>query len=95
MGLATAWFYTTLRAYGAIRAKKLKAHEQWMYRSYAVTLSAVTLRIMLPAEMAVPGLLFSTAYPIVAWACWVPNLVVVEGWIRSWQREKVRRRALA
>jgi len=95
MGLATAWFYTTLRAYQAVRAKKLKAHEQWMYRSYAVTLSAVTLRIILPAEMAVLGLPFSTAYPIVAWLCWVPNLVFVEWWIRSLQWEKVQRGALA
>ena len=83
MGLATAWFYTTLRAYQAIRAKKLKAHEQWMYRSYAVTLSAVTLRIILPVEMVVLRLPFSTAYPIVAWLCWVPNLVFVEWWIRN------------
>lgn len=87
--LAAAWFYTTLRAYQAIRARKLKVHEQWMYRSYAVTLSAVTLRIILPLELAVFRLPFSTAYPIVAWLCWVPNLVFVEWWISSRQRKKL------
>lgn len=96
MGLAVAWFFTTVRAYQAIRAKRLKAHEQWMYRSYAVTLSAVTLRIILPVEMAVLGLPFSTAYPIVAWLCWVPNLIFVEWWIRSRRKERhVGRRELA
>lgn len=95
MGLATAWFFTTLRAYQAIRARKLKAHEQWMYRSYAVTLSAVTLRIILPFEIAVLGLPFSTAYPVVAWLCWVPNLIFVEWWMRNRRKErKVGRREL-
>ncbi len=96
MGLAIAWFYTTFRAYRAIRRGQLNAHEQWMYRSYAVTLAAVTLRIILPVEMAVFRLPFSTAYPIVAWACWVPNLVFIEWWIESRQRRepKVGRREL-
>ncbi len=82
MGLATAWFYTTLRAYRAIRQRNLRSHEAWMYRSYAVTLSAVTLRIILPIEIAAFRLPFSVAYPIVAWACWVPNLIFVEWWLR-------------
>lgn len=94
MGLATAWFFTTLRAYQTIRQGNQKAHEQWMYRSYACTLAAVTLRVILPFELAVLRLPFATAYPIVAWACWVPNLIFVEWWIRSRQRKKVGRKAL-
>ncbi|CAN5129427.1 DUF2306 domain-containing protein [soil metagenome] len=79
--LAVAWFYTTLRAYQTIRQKQIDQHRAWMYRSYAVTLAAVTLRIILPVELALLGLPFSVAYPIVAWLCWVPNLIVVEWWL--------------
>lgn len=79
--LAVAWFYTTLRAYQTIRQGQVNQHRDWMYRSYAVTLAAVTLRIILPVELALLGLPFSLAYPIVAWLCWVPNLIVVEWWL--------------
>ena len=84
--LAVAWFYTTLRAYQTIRQKQITQHRAWMYRSYAVTLAAVTLRIILPVEVALLGLSFGVAYPIVAWLCWVPNLIVVEWWL---SRKKV------
>ncbi|GAB3909905.1 hypothetical protein GCM10028803_48520 [Larkinella knui] len=80
-GLATAWFYTTFRAYRAIRRGQIRSHQEWMFRSYAATLSAVTLRIILPLELAAFQLPFSVAYPIVAWMCWVPNLIFVEWWI--------------
>lgn len=83
--LALAWFYTTLRAYQTIRQKQVDQHRAWMYRSYAVTLAAVTLRIILPVELALLGLPFSVAYPIVAWLCWVPNLIVVEWWLNRKQ----------
>ncbi|MVM35173.1 DUF2306 domain-containing protein [Spirosoma sp. HMF4905] len=79
--LAVVWFYTTLRAYQTIRRKQVNQHRAWMYRSYAVTLAAVTLRIILPVELALLNLPFSIAYPIVAWLCWVPNLIVVEWWL--------------
>ena len=50
-----------------------------MIRSYAMILAAVTLRIELPLlAMWLQG--FAPAYRIVAWSCWVPNLLVAE-WI--------------
>ncbi len=48
-----------------------------MTRSYALTLAAVTLRIWLPMSQ-VAGIPFADAYQVVAWLCWVPNLVVAE-----------------
>jgi uncharacterized membrane protein len=76
--LAVAWFYTTWQAYATVRRGELVQHQQWMYRSYALTLAAVTLRIILPLELAAFQLPFPVAYRIVAWLCWVPNLVVAE-----------------
>jgi hypothetical protein len=35
------------------------------------------LRLYLPASM-VAGIEFSLAYAVIAWLCWVPNLVFVE-----------------
>jgi hypothetical protein len=88
MGLAIAWFYTTFRAYQAIRRGQIRNHQEWMFRSYATTLSAVTLRIILPLELAAFQLPFSVAYPIVAWLCWIPNLIFVEWWLVSRKRAR-------
>lgn len=75
--LALAWLYTGVRAYRAIRAGDPRSHRQWMIRNFALTFAAVTLRLMIPAAL-VSGLRFADAYPFIAWLCWVPNLVIVE-----------------
>lgn len=51
-----------------------------MIRSYALTLAAVTLRLQLPAS-AMLDIPFETAYPAIAFLCWVPNLILAEIWI--------------
>lgn len=76
-GLALATLITTTMAYRAARARRFASHRGWMIRSYAMILAAVTLRIQLPLfAIALQG--FDPAYAIVAWSCWVPNLVVAE-----------------
>jgi hypothetical protein len=52
-----------------------------MVRSFSLTLGAVTLRIYLPVSLAL-GVPFEVAYPIIAWAAWVPNLMVGEWLLR-------------
>ena len=78
--LALAWLYTTYQGYAKIRQGNVIAHQAWMTRSYALTFAAVTLRIWLGIFMGAFGWEFALAYPAVAWACWVPNLLVVE-WV--------------
>lgn len=80
-GLAVAWLYTGLRAYLAIRAGDVIAHRRWMTRNFSLTFAAVTLRLWLPAAM-LAGLPFETAYPAIAWLCWIPNLLVAEWLVR-------------
>lgn len=75
--LALTWLYTGARAYLAIRHGAIDEHRKWMVRNFSLTLAAVTLRIYLPLSMAA-GIDFSTAYPVIAWLCWVPNLVFAE-----------------
>jgi len=75
--LALAWLFTGLCAYRAIRAGDVARHRRWMVRNFALTFAAVTLRLWLPASM-VAGIEFEAAYRVVAWLCWVPNLVLAE-----------------
>lgn len=75
--LAVAWLYTGLRAYLAIRRRDIASHQTWMIRNFALTFAAVTLRIWLPG-MVIAGMPMAVAYVVVAWLCWVPNLVAAE-----------------
>lgn len=75
--LGVLWLGTTLAAYARIRGGDRAGHRRWMIRSFALTLAAVTLRIYLPLSFAA-GIPFSTSYPVIAWLCWAPNLVVAE-----------------
>lgn len=75
--LAALWLYTGFRAYRAIRARDVAAHRRWMVRNFALTFAAVTLRLWLPASMVL-GIPFEIAYPVIAWLCWMPNLLLAE-----------------
>lgn len=75
--LAVSWLVTTTAAFVAIRRRDTRSHQRWMIRSFALTLAAVTLRVYLPVSLVI-GVPFDLAYPVIAWACWVPNLLVAE-----------------
>lgn len=79
--LAVFWLFTGLRAYRAIRGGDVRAHREWMIRNVSLTLAAVTLRIYLTSSM-LAGIPFEQAYPVIAWLCWVPNLLVAEWVVR-------------
>ena len=75
--LAVLWLTTTGMAYAKVRAHDYEAHREWMIRSYALCLAAVTLRVYLPVS-AIAGIPFDEAYPVISWLCWVPNIIVAE-----------------
>ena len=79
--LAVLWLYTTANAYTSIRKGLVLAHQRWMIRSYALCFAAVTLRIYLPLFIAGFDMEFYDAYRIIAWLCWVPNILVAEYFI--------------
>ncbi|MCA9149415.1 MAG: DUF2306 domain-containing protein [Planctomycetales bacterium] len=74
--LGVVWLCVTLQAYWSIRNRKVRLHECMMVYSYSACCAAVTLRLWLPLLLAVLRLDFAIAYPLVAWLCWVPNLLV-------------------
>lgn len=80
--LAVAWLGCTALGVVRIRAGQVAAHRRWMLRSFALSFAAVTLRVYIPASQAA-GIPFETAYPVIAWLCWVPNLLVAELFARS------------
>ena len=86
--MAVFWVAATLNAYRKIRKGNVVEHRAWMLRSYALTLAGVTLRLYLGLS-TVAGFAFSVSYPVISWLCWIPNLMIVEWFIRtkSYQRE--------
>lgn len=78
LGLFTGglvWFITTFMSYYYVRHKKIELHKKMMIYSYATTFGGVTLRIWLPL-LAMSLHNFDTAYNIVTWLAWVPNIIV-------------------
>ncbi|MFK7954054.1 MAG: DUF2306 domain-containing protein [Ekhidna sp.] len=81
--MAIAWMFTTVKAYTTIRKRDVEQHQQWMIRSYALTLAGVTFRLWLPLLLFGFQLDFIIVYRIDAWVSWVLNLVVAELIIRK------------
>jgi len=82
--LAIFWIVVTGKAYQEARAKRFDSHKRWMIRSFALTFAAVTLRLYLGLSLGALQLDFAVAYPYIAWACWVPNLLFAEFYLRRW-----------
>ena len=80
--LGALWVTTGAMAYLRIRQGNVQVHREWMIRNYALTFSAVMLRVWLPLLVAL-GYEFPQAYATVAWLCWIPNLLVAELIIRN------------
>lgn len=79
--LALLWLASGVLAVRCARQGDLPGHRRWMLRQVALALAAVTLRLLLPAGI-VAGLPLALAYPLVAWLCWVPNLLLAEWLLR-------------
>jgi predicted membrane protein DUF2306 len=80
--MATTWLGTTLVAWRAVRQRRYAAHRRWMIRSFALALSAVTLRLALlvPVQLQLD---FLPVYRVTSWASWLVNLLLAELWLRS------------
>jgi hypothetical protein len=86
--LAILWMGTTAKAWQSAMAKQFTAHKEWMMRSYALTLSALTLRAWKWLLIALFHLRPLDAYMIVAWMGFVPNILFTEWMIRKARDEK-------
>lgn len=75
--LAACWLVTGMYAFLAIRRGDVQEHRKWIVRNVSLTLAGVTLRVYLPSSM-LAGIPFELSYPLIAWLCWAPNLLVAE-----------------
>ncbi len=77
--LSLLWIGTSFLAYHFVRRKNYEQHGKWMVRSYALTLSAVSLRLysylfdvfhftMDPVDL----------YILLSWLSWTVNLLIAE-----------------
>jgi uncharacterized membrane protein len=85
--LGVAVLGATARAVERAIARDVAAHRRWMIRSFALFLAAVTLRVELPLLAATLGT--ATAYQLVSWLCWVPNVAAAEWWLRRGRLTRV------
>lgn len=81
--LAVVWLVTGWFAWRAALARRFPTHRAWVYRSFALTLGAVTLRLEMPLLIAAFGGDMDAGYQAVAWTSWVPNLLLAEWLVRS------------
>lgn len=76
--LSILWWFFTFRAYKSIRLGQVEKHRAYVYRSFALTLSAITLRTyvyLIPKFILIRG---HELYVLVSWLSWIPNLLIAE-----------------
>ncbi len=79
--LSIFWIFATVMAYLRIIKRDITHHREWMIRSYALTLAAVTLRFELALGLVATQGDFELVYPVIAFSCWIPNWIIAECWI--------------
>lgn len=86
--LALLWIYCTVMALVKARQKDFRSHRAFMIRSYALTLSALTLRAWKYAITNTWELPPMDVYRSVAWLGWVPNLLLAELMIQRFKSKR-------
>ena len=76
--LGILWVLFTILAIRSIRKKKVISHQKWMIRSFALAMSAITLRSWKYVLVALFHPKPMDVYIIVAWLGWVLNLIIAE-----------------
>jgi hypothetical protein len=88
--LALLWLgFTVIALYKAIK-KNFVAHRNFMIRSFALTLSAITLRIWKVIFAVTTDIPPMDRYRIIAWLGWVLNLIIAEYIIYNYIRKRVK-----
>jgi hypothetical protein len=92
--LALLWIFCTAMALIKARQKNFKEHRYYMIRSYALTISALTLRAWKYAITNSFELPPMDVYRAVAWLGWVPNILFAEWliWKDKWKRKSKLKR---
>ncbi|GAA5082769.1 DUF2306 domain-containing protein [Lysobacter panacisoli] len=76
--LAVTWLTVTTIGIAHAIARRHEAHRRWMWRSVALTASAITLRLTMGVGIGALHLPPLSVYVFAAWSCWTINLAVCE-----------------
>lgn len=78
--LSLMWGFTLFRGiHSILSSHKPMEHGRWMLRNYALTCAAIMLRIYVPLAEVLFGISDTNiTFSVIAWLCWVPNLLVAE-----------------
>lgn len=87
--LSIFWITATLFAVYFAMIRDIDRHRRWMIRSFALTLAALTLRLQLPLIMGFGEIDYAAASQVVAWLCWVPNLIIAEYLLSDRTRRRI------
>lgn len=90
---AICWLgFTAIALYKALQ-KRFVTHGEWMLRSYALTFAAISLRTYAYLlAFAHADIRPVNKYTLIAWASWLPNLLIAELLIRRGFIRKLLRR---
>jgi len=92
--LAVLWLFTTAMGWRRAVQRDWRKHREWMIQSYALTLSAITLRVwkyVIVFAFEPPPM---DVYRLVAWLGFVPNILFAEWWIRRTRKKNSLRGAI-
>ena len=89
--LSVLWWYFTLQAWRAAVARNFSKHRACVLRSFALTLSAITLRIWKLGMAHYFELPPMDIYRMVTWLGFVPNLVLAEFYLYRARRRNNRK----
>ncbi len=86
--ISVLWWWFTWNAYKAIKRRKVESHIQWMIRSFALTLSAISLRLLVLILPHFIHLHAKEMYTLVSWLSWTINLSMAEVLIKRKNKKK-------
>ncbi|MBG8553851.1 DUF2306 domain-containing protein [Hymenobacter guriensis] len=87
------WWLSTWQAYRLARQRRWDAHTEWMIRSFAVTLAAMSLRLESYGLFYLFGTKPIETYLTVTWLSWTGNLVLAEVLVQAGLARRLLRHA--
>ncbi|HEX6429061.1 MAG TPA: DUF2306 domain-containing protein, partial [Niastella sp.] len=76
--LGVVWFGSTFMGYIAIRKGDVQMHKEWMIKSYVLTLSFVSFRLVEDLLARVGVSTFLERKVLMTWACWAIPFFITE-----------------
>lgn len=79
--LSSLWWFFNYKAYRLAQKRDFVTHGNWMLRGYALTLSAVTLRLYMFLIATFKWFSFlspTEIYVMLSFLSWIPNLIITE-----------------